>query len=77
MEEGRERVKDIRIFHSLQTAELDKRLKSMGESQLREFALDVPSGSVYHFEGEDFREKKKVGCGDDVMSVGLSTGVIM
>lgn len=32
----------------------------MGESQLRNFTLDVPSGSVYHFEGEDFREKKKV-----------------
>ena len=36
-------------------------MKELGESQLRNFTLDVPSGSVYHFEGEDFREKKKVG----------------
>ena len=35
-------------------------MKCLGESKLRDFALDVPTGSVYHFEGEDFREKKKV-----------------
>ena len=35
-------------------------MKGLGESKLRDFALDVPTGSVYHFEGEDFREKKKV-----------------
>ena len=39
-------------------------MKELGESQLRNFTLDVPSGSVYHFEGEDFREKKKVGACD-------------
>ena len=39
---------------------MTERLKGMGESKLRDFALDVPAGSVYHFEGEDFREKKKV-----------------
>ena len=43
-----------------QTAELTEKMKDLGESQLRNFTLDVPSGSVYHFEGEDFREKKKV-----------------
>lgn len=47
--------------HTSQTAEMNDRLKQLGESQLRNFALDVPTGSVYHFEGEDFREKKKVG----------------
>ena len=46
--------------HTRQTAELNDRMKELGESQLRNFTLDVPSGSVYHFEGEDFREKKKV-----------------
>ena len=40
---------------------MNDRMKELGESQLRNFTLDVPSGSVYHFEGEDFREKKKVG----------------
>ena len=44
----------------MQTAEINERMKGMGESKLRDFALDVPTGSVYHFEGEDFREKKKV-----------------
>ena len=39
---------------------MTERLKGLGESKLRDFALDVPTGSVYHFEGEDFREKKKV-----------------
>ena len=45
----------------VQTAEMTERMKGLGESKLRDFALDVPTGSVYHFEGEDFREKKKVG----------------
>ena len=44
---------------SSQTEELDEKLKSLGESELRSFSLDVPSGSVYQFEGEDFREKRK------------------
>lgn len=38
---------------------MTEKLKGLGESQLRNFTLDVPSGSVYQFEGEDFREKKK------------------
>ena len=50
----------VNIFLIFQTAEMTERLKGMGESKLRDFALDVPTGSVYHFEGEDFREKKKV-----------------
>lgn len=33
----------------------------MGESQLRNFTMDVQQGSIYDFEGEDFREKRKVG----------------
>ena len=35
-------------------------MKELGESQLRNFTLDAPTGSVYQFEGEDFREKRKV-----------------
>lgn len=39
---------------------MNKKMENMGESQLRNFTLDAPSGSVYQFEGEDFREKRKV-----------------
>jgi SWI/SNF-related matrix-associated actin-dependent regulator of chromatin subfamily A member 5 len=44
----------------LQTEELNKRLAALGESSLRTFTLDTeaPSGSVYQFEGEDYRDKK-------------------
>ena len=34
-------------------------MKTFGESELRSFSLDVPTGSVYQFEGEDFREKRR------------------
>ena len=47
-------------FMFWQTAEMKERLSGLGESGLRNFTLDVPTGSVYHFEGEDFRMKKKV-----------------
>ena len=46
---------------TLQDAELKARLGAMGESQLRNFTMDVQPGSIYDFEGEDFREKRKVG----------------
>lgn len=41
------------------TAEMNEKLKDLGESQLRNFTLDAPVSSVYEFEGEDFREKRK------------------
>ena len=50
------------LFPFLQTAEMLECMKDLGESQLRNFTLDVPSGSVYEFEGEDFREKKRYKC---------------
>ena len=37
-----------------------EKMNQLGESQLRNFTLDAPTGSVYEFEGEDFREKRKV-----------------
>lgn len=37
-----------------------EKMNKLGESQLRNFTLDAPTGSVYEFEGEDFREKRKV-----------------
>jgi len=39
---------------------MKKKMEDLGESQLRNFTLDAPAGSVYQFEGEDFREKRKV-----------------
>ena len=33
-------------------------MKTLGESQLKNFTLDAPTGSVYRFEGEDFKKKK-------------------
>ena len=41
------------------TAEMNEKMKNLGESQLRNFTLDAPTSSVYEFEGEDFREKRK------------------
>ncbi|XP_069922563.1 probable global transcription activator SNF2L1 isoform X10 [Oryctolagus cuniculus] len=42
------------------TAEMNERLKKMGESSLRNFRMDVEQ-SLYKFEGEDYREKQKLG----------------
>jgi SWI/SNF-related matrix-associated actin-dependent regulator of chromatin subfamily A member 5 len=42
----------------LQTEEQKKKLDAMGESSLRTFTMDT-EGSVYQFEGEDYREKQK------------------
>ncbi|XP_041379818.1 LOW QUALITY PROTEIN: SWI/SNF-related matrix-associated actin-dependent regulator of chromatin subfamily A member 5-like, partial [Gigantopelta aegis] len=42
------------------TAQMAEKMNQLGESQLRNFTLDAPTSSVYEFEGEDFREKRKV-----------------
>ena len=42
------------------TEERKKKLDVMGEDTLRNFTLETPE-SVYQFEGEDYREKHKVG----------------
>ena len=42
------------------TAKQDEKYKEMGEGGLRNFSLDMqPTGSVYEFEGEDWRNKHK------------------
>lgn len=43
-----------------QTMEMKEKMSSMGESTLRNFTMDTENTSVYTFEGEDYREKKKV-----------------
>uniref|UniRef100_A0A2K6DPF6 SNF2 related chromatin remodeling ATPase 1 n=1 Tax=Macaca nemestrina TaxID=9545 RepID=A0A2K6DPF6_MACNE len=42
------------------TAEMNERLQKMGESSLRNFRMDIEQ-SLYKFEGEDYREKQKLG----------------
>uniref|UniRef100_A0A1I7YKB3 SANT domain-containing protein n=1 Tax=Steinernema glaseri TaxID=37863 RepID=A0A1I7YKB3_9BILA len=53
----------------VKTAELNTKLETLGESNLRNFTMDVPQPkpefgeqfeSLYNFEGEDYREKQKV-----------------
>lgn len=44
---------------TFQTAELQQKFESLGESSLRNFTVDTPTESVYQFEGEDYREKQK------------------
>lgn len=39
--------------------EMKQKLSTMGENSLRNFTMDTDN-SVYNFEGEDYREKKKV-----------------
>lgn len=39
--------------------EMKERLSKLGEGSLRNFTMDTEN-SVYNFEGEDYREKKKV-----------------
>lgn len=39
---------------------MTEKLSNLGESSLRNFTMDTESSSVYTFEGEDYREKKKV-----------------
>ncbi|KAL1273965.1 hypothetical protein QQF64_026779 [Cirrhinus molitorella] len=44
------------------TAEMNERLKKLGESSLRNFTMDTggTETSLYNFEGEDYREKQKL-----------------
>ena len=42
------------------TAELAEKMKQFGESSLRKLAMDAPAESIFHFEGEDYKEKRKV-----------------
>ncbi|KAK0142760.1 SWI/SNF-related matrix-associated actin-dependent regulator of chromatin subfamily A member 5 [Merluccius polli] len=42
------------------TMEMKEKMANMGESSLKNFTMDTENSSVYTFEGEDYREKKKV-----------------
>ena len=49
----------FKLFY--QTAELEEKMKQFGEGSLRKLAMDAPTESIFHFEGEDYKEKRKVG----------------
>jgi len=42
------------------TKEIEEKMKSFGESALRNFSMDGPS-SIYEFEGENYKDKEKSG----------------
>ena len=52
----------MNYFFSFQTKEMAEKMKQFGESSLRKLAMDAPTESIFHFEGEDYKEKRKV-CG--------------
>jgi hypothetical protein len=46
------------------TEETEKKMKELGETKLKTFSMDTaPAGSVYNFEGKDFREMHGGGVG--------------
>lgn len=47
-------------FIFLKTMEIKNKLENLGEGNLKTFSLDTHE-SVYKFEGEDYREKQKIG----------------
>ncbi|XP_014676572.1 PREDICTED: SWI/SNF-related matrix-associated actin-dependent regulator of chromatin subfamily A member 5-like [Priapulus caudatus] len=55
-----EDIESILSKGQTKTAELAKRMETLGEGSLRNFTLDMPESSVYQFEGEDYKEKQKL-----------------
>ncbi|XP_052795307.1 SWI/SNF-related matrix-associated actin-dependent regulator of chromatin subfamily A member 5-like [Mya arenaria] len=43
------------------TEEIKERLDKLGEGHLQKLSFDTEQGSIYQFEGADFREKQKIG----------------
>ncbi|TKS68369.1 SWI/SNF-related matrix-associated actin-dependent regulator of chromatin subfamily A member 5 [Collichthys lucidus] len=54
------------------TMEMKEKMSTLGESTLRNFTMDTENSSVYTFEGEDYREKKKVTKLTTSLPTGLS-----
>lgn len=52
--------KNFAVVFVFKTAELAEKMKQFGESSLRKLAMDAPAESIFHFEGEDYKEKRKV-----------------
>ena len=60
-------ITDEDIDHILQrgekkTKEMEEKMKQFGESSLRKLAMDAPTESIFHFEGENYKDKQKVIC---------------
>lgn len=60
-----ENIDEILKTAETKTEEMKKKMDQLGENNLRNFTLDTdqPFSSVYNFEGEDYREKQKLGAG--------------
>ncbi|XP_052277512.1 LOW QUALITY PROTEIN: SWI/SNF-related matrix-associated actin-dependent regulator of chromatin subfamily A member 5-like [Dreissena polymorpha] len=43
------------------TEEIKEKMDKLGESNLQKLTFDTEQGSIYQFEGENFREKQKIG----------------
>ena len=50
-------------------------MKQFGEGSLRKLAMDAPTESIFHFEGEDYKEKRKVRRGRELVK-GRATLII-
>jgi hypothetical protein len=53
--------------------EMKEKMATMGESSLKNFTMDTENSSVYTFEGEDYREKKKVKGARELLLILLKT----
>jgi len=61
-----ENIDEILKTAEAKTEEMKNKIDQLGEGNLRNFKLDTNEGqfqSVYNFEGEDYREKQKLGTG--------------
>ena len=60
-----ENIDEILKTAEEKTEEMKKKMDQLGENNLRNFTLDTDQNfsSVYNFEGEDYREKQKLGAG--------------
>lgn len=56
-----EDIDEIMAKGEKKTEEIREKMEKLGESNLMSLSLDTPQQSVYQFEGQDFREKQKIG----------------
>lgn len=56
-----EDIDEIMAKGEKKTEEIREKMEKLGEGNLMSLSLDTPQQSVYQFEGQDFREKQKIG----------------
>lgn len=57
--------------------EMKEKMANMGESSLKNFTMDTENSSVYKFEGEDYREKKKVKFAEELLFYISTKGMLL